>query len=305
MYYTHFMLGFTMLFAPLTGELLVAPSKSSVDSVYHAEHEKWKAALLDDLKENWLPLAGLFWLKDGSNSFGTDPSNVIVLPKGSAPAHGGAFIKQGEEVSVGLDSGVRATIDGKPAEGVKMRSDASGTPNILELMRLRMHVIKRGSRTGIRLKDLENPALHNLNSLDFYSLDMTFRVTATWLPADGSQKIAITNILGDVEQVTIPGRVRFVLQGREMYLTATGGSAEEGLFFVFSDATAGSETYPGGRFLDTGAITKGTVMLDFNRAYNPPCTATPFATCPLPPGENRLAVPIRAGEKYTQNHSAH
>lgn len=90
-----------------------------------------------------------------------------------------------------------------------------------------------------------------------------------------------------------------------MYLTATGGSAEQGLFFVFSDGTAGSETYPGGRFLDTGAIDKGTVMLDFNRAYNPPCTVTPFATCPLPPGENRLAVPIRAGERYTQNHSAH
>jgi uncharacterized protein (DUF1684 family) len=139
----------------------------------------------------------------------------------------------------------------------------------------------------------------------FYPLDMNYRIAAKWVPADGKKTVEIPNVLGDVTAQAIPGVAMFKMNGAELTLTALGGDAETGLFFVFNDLTAKNDTYPGGRFLDSGPVENGHVLVDFNRAYNPPCAVTPYATCPLAPKENRLAVAIPAGEKFDKAAHGH
>jgi uncharacterized protein len=279
------------------------PSTASVDPAYQQSFEEWKSELVDDLKEEWLPLAGLFWLKPGQNSFGTDPKNAIVFPKG--PAHAGLFTLQGKTVTVQFSPGSNATIAGKPVTTAELQPDATGNPTIVELGKLRLHVIVRGDRVGIRLKDLESDAVQQYRGPQFFPLDLSYRVSATWLPSDGKQTVDVPNVLGDVSPIPIAGTAVFKINGQELRLTDLGGDAAQGLFFVFSDPTSKADTYPGGRFLKTGPVTNGTVVLDFNRAYNPPCAVTPYATCPLAPKENRLSVAIRAGEEYDHKHGHH
>jgi len=269
-----------------------------IDVVYQREVEKFRAEEIEDLKSNWLLLAGLFWLKPGDNPFGTASSNPIVLPAGTAPARAGVFELNDGEVVLKMKPGAAALIDGEPVMTARLQPDTAGKPTVVALGRLRMHVIKRGERVGIRLKDLQNPTLRNFTSLSFYPINTAYRVTGTWVPSDGKRTVDVPNVLGDVTQETIPGEVRFTLNGQKLTLTALGGDAAKGLFFVFSDATSKTETYPAGRFLETDVVQDGTVVLDFNKAYNPPCAVTPYATCPIAPKENRLAVAIPAGEKF-------
>jgi len=289
--------------------LSVAPAALSqetvghVDAAYQREVEKFRAEEIKDLKSNWLVLAGLFWLKPGVNAFGTASSNAIVLPAGTAPPKSGAFELSGEEVTLKMEPGAAATIDNQPVLAAKLQPDTSGKATVVALGRLRMYVIKRGERVGIRLKDLQNPALRNFTSLHFYPIDPAYRLTATWVPSDGKRTVSVPNVLGDISHETVPGEARFTLNGQKLTLTALGGDPAKGLFFVFSDMTSKTETYPAGRFLETDAAMDGTVVLDFNLAYNPPCAVTPFATCPLAPRENRLAVAIPAGEKFDHSKS--
>ena len=270
------------------------------DATYRQSFEKWKTEQVDDLKQNWLVLAGLFWLKPGENTFGSDSGNAIVFPKG--PAHAGVFDLKGEDVTVKFSPDAHAVIDGKSATTATLLPDVSGKKTIVELGTLRFHVIKRGSRTGIRLKDLDSPAARSFHDLIFFPLDMNYVITASWEPSDGKKTIDVPNVLGDVASTPIVGTAVFKLDGQELRLTALSGDPAKGLFFVFNDLTSKTDTYPGGRFLDVNPVTNGTVVLDFNRAYNPPCAVTPYATCPLAPKENRLSVAIPAGEKYQRTH---
>jgi uncharacterized protein (DUF1684 family) len=278
----------------------VAETQSRPDAAYLRSFEQWKTELVEDLKQNWLPLAGLFWLKAGENRFGTGPGNAIVLPPGSAPAQAGSFVLEGSggEVTLRLAPGVNATVAGQPVGTTRLRSDASGTASWVELGGLRMKVIVRGSRIGIRVKDLNSPAVRAYPGPVFYPLDLNYRVTATWVPADGKATVDVPNVLGDVTPTPVVGKVQFTLNGHALELTDLGGDPAKGLFFVLNDPTSKTETYPGGRFLDTDPVVNGKVVLDFNRAYSPPCSVTPYATCPLAPKENRLTVAIDAGQKY-------
>src|SRR6266567_4611539 len=273
------------------------------DAAYVQSFEKWKAELIDDLKQNWLPLAGLFWLKPGANTFGSANDNAIQLPSG--PAHAGVFQLQGDEISVELRPGAEAQIDGKSETKAKLRSDVSGGATRIELGSLRMHVIKRGERLGIRVKDLESQAARNYAGPVFFPLDENYRVSGTFIPSDGKRTVDIPNVLGDVTPTPIVGEVHFKLNGHELTLTAHEGDAKQGLSFVVSDLTSKTETYPGGRFLDTDPVVDGKVVLDFNRAYSPPCSVTPYATCPLAPKENHLPVALPVGEKYDRKHGHH
>ncbi|MGH9501317.1 MAG: DUF1684 domain-containing protein [Terriglobales bacterium] len=280
-----------------------ADKPAAVDSAYQQSFDKWKSELADDLKQEWLPLAGLFWLKPGENSFGTDPKNAVVFPKG--PAHAGSFTLQGKTVTVKFASDAGATIAGKPATTAELQPDTSGDPTVVALGNLRFHVIVRGERVGIRLKDLESDAVRQYHGAQFFPLNLSYRVTATWLPSDGKQTVDVPNVLGDVSPTPVAGTAVFKINGQELRLTDLGGNAAKGLFFVFRDPTSKTETYPGGRFLRTGSVSDGTVVLDFNRAYNPPCAVTPYATCPLAPRENRLTVAIPAGEEYDHKRGHH
>jgi hypothetical protein len=162
-----------------------------------------------------------------------------------------------------------------------------------------MKVIVRGARVGIRVKDLSSPAVRAYPGPEFYPLDLNYRVTATWVPADGKPTVDVPDVLGDVTPTPVAGKVQFTLNGHSLELTDLGGDPAKGLFFVLNDLTSKTETYPGGRFLDTDPV------LDFNRTYSPPCSVTPYATCPLAPKENRLTVAIDAGQKYDRMHAHH
>jgi len=282
--------------AAFASAVLAADQPAAADAAYLQSFDKWKAELVDDLKQNWLPLAGLFWLKPGENKFGGDAKNDIVFPKG--PAHAGSFTLQSKDVSVRFEPGVQVTVSNKPFTASKLESDVSGHATVLEMGSLRFYVIVRGERIGIRLKDTESDAARGFRGLDFFPVSMNHRMTAKFEPSQGKKTVDVPNVLGDVAPAPVAGTVVFTINGQELRLSDLGGDPAKGLFFVFSDPTSKTETYPGGRFLETEPVVNGTVVLDFNRAYNPPCAVTPYATCPLAPKENRLAVAIPAGEKY-------
>src|SRR5580698_8445876 len=293
-----------LVILPLLFTFLAAASGNNpIDSAYQQSYNKWKAERADDLKKNWLVLAGLFWLKPGDNSFGTDPASAIVFPKG--PAHAGVFTLRGEDVVVKFPPEAHVIIDGKPATNQTLLPDSSGKRTIVEMGSLRFYLIKRGARLGIRLKDLDSEAARNFHDLVFFPLDLNYRVTAKWVPSDGKKTVDVPTVLGDVNPTPVAGTVVFKLNGQEFQLTDLGGDPTKGLFIVFNDPTSKTDTYPGGRFLDTDPIVNGEVVLDFNRAYNPPCAVTPYATCPLAPKQNRLAVAIPSGEKFDKAAHAH
>jgi uncharacterized protein (DUF1684 family) len=173
--------------------------------------------------------------------------------------------------------------------------------DFLQVGRLKLYVIKRGERYGIRLKDPESEYRRNFRGLEYFPPNDAYRITARFVPEP--RKIPILNIIGQTESNDSPGYALFTLNGQELRLRPILEEPDaKTLFFVFRDQTAGKETYPAGRFLDTDLPRDGQVILDFNKAYNPPCAFTPYATCPLPPQENRLAVRIEAGEKKYGNH---
>lgn len=297
-----FLAGTVMISAALLSAATPS-SPATPDAAYVQSFEKWKAEQTEDLKSNWLSLAGLFWLKPGANTFGTDASNAIIFPKG--PAHAGEFDRSGNDVTIKLLPEAHATIDGQAVSTAKLDPDTSRHATSIDMGTLRFHVIVRGERVGIRVRDNDSAAARNFKGMMFYPLDMDYRVTAKWIPSDGKSTVEVPNVLGDITAAPVPGVAVFTLNGQEVRLTALGGDAKTGFFLVFNDLTAKTDTYPGGRFLDTGPVENGTVVLDFNRAYNPPCAVTPYATCPLAPKENRLAVAITAGEKFDKVAHAH
>jgi uncharacterized protein (DUF1684 family) len=251
-------------------------------SNYQTEIAQWRQQRETALKAEggWLTLTGLAWLHEGSNRFGKDAANEIALADG--PAHAGAFELHGNKVTV--------TVGGSTRE---VKPDSS---DVVKAGRLNLFLIKRSEKYGIRVKDPESPARRGFHGLDYFPANEAYRVTARWVAA--ARKIPILNVLGQTEPSECPGYAVFRLQGKEfrLYPILEEPGAKE-LFYIFRDETAGKETYGAGRFLYSEMPKDGKVVLDFNKAYNPPCTFTPYATCPLPPPENRLPVRIEAGEK--------
>jgi hypothetical protein len=293
----------------LAGMAAAAVAPASVarpDPAYRAEIETWRGQREARLKGDggWLQVVGLFWLKPGATSFGTDPGNGIVLPAGSTPPRAGVFDLQGGKTTVRMEPGVEATVDGKPVTAHELRPDVPGPPDVVKLgPRLTLHVIERGGRYGIRLKDTQSALLKEFTGLRWFPVREDYRFDARFVPYDPPKKIPVPNILGQVEELPSPGYVAFTVGGREVRLDPVleEPGADE-LFFIFRDQTAGKETYPAGRFLYTPMPKDGVVALDFNKAYSPPCAFTPYATCPLPPKQNRLPVRIEAGEMRSGHH---
>lgn len=269
--------------------------QSSADS-YRAELEAWRrsreAALAAE--NGWLTVVGLYWLNEGENTVGTKPGSAIQLPQGSAPESVGVFKRRGKKITFEAVPAENVTIDGQPATRAVMRPDSAGSPTVVRLGSLSMFVIERGGRFAIRLRDKNSEARRNFGGLRYFPPDERYRVRARFVPYDPPKKIPVPNILGGAEEEPSLGYVLFQLDGREHRLDALVSG--DSLFFIFKDHTAGKETYPAGRFLYTPRPSQGEVVLDFNRAINPPCAFTPYATCPLPPKQNELAARIQAGE---------
>jgi len=266
---------------------------------YQKEIEAWRKERLAELKsdEGWLTLVGLYWLKAGANRFGSDPANAVVLPAGKAPAVAGVLHREGDQVTVRVEPGVALTADGKEVSpGTSVAANPGGKPAMLRLGSLTFFVIQRGDRVGVRVKDKQSPLLTSFHGTDNYPVRPEWRIIARFEPAK-DKKIPIANIIGQVDDNPSPGTVVFAWHGKTYRIDALEGSPEGTLFLVFGDLTNGKETYGAGRFLDTGAPKDGKVVVDFNTAYNPPCAFTAYATCPLPPPQNKLPIRVEAGEK--------
>jgi uncharacterized protein (DUF1684 family) len=276
-------------------------------AAWQKQLDTWKKERTEGLKreDGWLTLVGLYWLKPGENRFGSDPGNPIILPKGKSPALAGTLVLSGEAVTLNVQPGVTITADGKPvAASLPLTTDAKTKPTVLELGSLSFYAIQRGDRVGVRIKDKESPERAAFKGVDTFTPDPRWRVVARFESYADNKKIAITNILGQVSNDVSPGAVVFDWQGKTYRLDALGDT-KEGLFLIFGDTTNGKLTYGAGRFLDTGPPKDGTVVVDFNTAYNPPCAFTAFATCPLPPAQNKLAIAVEAGEKKFEGGPEH
>jgi uncharacterized protein (DUF1684 family) len=269
---------------------------------YPAAVEAWRKEYEEGLRapQGWLSVAGLFWLSEGPNRAGSDPQSDIVLPK-SAPRSAAIFDFHSGDVTVKPAAGAHLLVKGKPAvPRQKLQPDTTDHPDVITLGSLSMMVIKRGPKTGIRLRDPESEGRRNFSGLHWYPVDPQYRVNARWHAYNPPHKIAITNVLGMTEDEVTPGYAEFELGGKTWRLEPT--IEDNTLFFTFMDTTAGKETYPNGRFLNTEMPKDGHVVIDFNQAHNPPCAFTSFATCPIPPRQNRIGVAVAAGEKRYGKH---
>jgi uncharacterized protein len=260
---------------------------------YRASVEKWRAAYQADLTsdQGWLSVSGLFWLHEGENNFGSNPLDDIVLPA-PVPAEAGSFEFHNGKTIVHMKPGVAATMHGAKVTTAEMKPDSDDR---LVMGDLTLYVHASGERYAIRLKDKNSKLRKDFTGLHWFPIDPAYRMVGHFVPYPKPKTEMIENVMGDVDQEQIPGYVEFTLKGQKLRLeSALDGSDFE---FVFRDLTSGHETYGAARFLDTELGKDGSVVMDFNEAYNPPCAYNPYTTCPLPPPQNRLAVRIAAGEK--------
>lgn len=282
------------------------PAAPAVDNAYRQEIEAWRADREKGLKnENgWFTLVGLFWLHEGENRVGTDPGGTVIFPDGKSAPRVATLVRTGDRVRLQASTESGITLDGKPVPPtLDLKDDVSGQATVLHLGTLSFYVIRRGDRLGVRVKDSKAPALMAFHGVDSFPLDPAWRVTARFEPYDPPKNVPVPNVLGQVTDTPSPGALVFERGGQTYRLDALGQDEEGALSTIFADLTNGKESYGAGRFLDTGPVQDGKVVVDFNKAYNPPCAFSAFATCPLPPAQNKLALRVEAGEKkYGEGH---
>lgn len=275
-----------------------------VDEKYAAEIEDWRNARIERLKQpdSWLSLAGLYWLKEGENSFGSDQSNDFVFPPNKAPGFIGKFLLEDSSVTVKINPGVEIMSDGKKVDELVLRDDQSGNPNVLEYGSLSWYLIKRGEKYGIRLKNSLSPTLTNFKGIKTFPVSERWKVKADLIPYNPPKMIEVPSVIGTVDTEESPGALSFKFEDSEYKLDPL--KSGDGYFLIFADKTSGDETYGAGRFLYVEPPDSlGNIYIDFNKAYNPPCAFTRYATCPLPPKDNFLSLAVEAGEKnYKGDH---
>lgn len=250
--------------------------------------------------DGWLSLVGLAWLQPGANSLGTAADNTVILPCG--PAHLGVIHLTGAgAVQLTAQAGSVVLIDGMPMRVATLVDDVqagAGKPTLVSLGTLSFHVIDREGRKGLRIKDAQAASRTGFLGIDYFPIDPAWRVQADWVPADPDQTLEMATVIGTTEEYAVPGKLRFTRDGKDFeILPVLEVPGDKQYFVVFADRTSGKESYGAARFVYIDPPQAGKVILDFNRAYNPPCAFTAFATCPLAPPENRLDLRVTAGEK--------
>ena len=268
----------------------------------------WRADLAKELQQpnGWLTLIGLEWLKPGDNTFGSAPGNNLVV-KAPTAAYLGVVQLNDKSLQLlpphgGYPKGL--LVDGKvPTNEQSLGSDDSGHPSKITTGTVTITIIHRGERYALRIKDSRSPARTQFHGLKWYPPNEAYRLQAKWIPYNPPHQVAIPTILGTEVKSDVPGAAEFSLDGKTFRLEPILESPDDKeLFFILRDTTSTTDTYGAGRFLytslpDHGLTQQGEVTLDFNRAQNPPCAYTPYATCPLPPPQNRLPIPIPAGQQ--------
>jgi len=294
-----------LLAASIAGvQLMSAKVEESKPVSYQSQIEQWRAQRLARLKAptGWLSLIGLHWLKDGKNTVGSGKSNDIVLATG--PENLGVVTLANGKASIALNPKVPTAIDGKPMKNAELLDDTHEKPTTVSFGTASFYLIDRNGKKGLRVKDSEAETRKKFVGIDNYPIDPKWRIEATWEPYNPPHTLEIPNVLGQIDKMPVPGKAVFERDGKkyELLPVLEEPDAKE-LWFIFADKTSAKETYGGGRFLYSEMPKDGKIVIDFNKAYNPPCAFTPHATCPIAPPENRLAIPVTAGEKkYSGGH---
>lgn len=286
---------------------------AETDAVHAQEFAAFRQERHDNLKQpgSWLTLVGLYWLHPGENSAGSAPTAEIVFPL-SLPASLGTFVvpgPNGAAAELRTVGGFGVKVDGEEGEKtvVPMFADVSGKATVVRVGSVSFFVIDRQGKIGVRIKDSESATLKSFAGIETYPLSWEWRLRTRFVPAPPGKKIKVPNVLGQVDEQESAGTIEFEKDGRTWRIEALLGEGEDGLYFVFGDGSNGRGSYGGGRFLEAkveggSRKTATTALVDFNLAYNPPCVFTPFATCPLPPAESKIELPIEAGEKVWGTH---
>ena len=259
--------------------------------------QEWQNQRIERLKSKngWLNLAGLFWLEEGENSFGSDPSNDIVFPE-KAEAFCGTLTLNKGNVELLVKDDLNITYRDTLVTHLNLENDHSKQPTYLQQGDLAWYVVKRAEKYGIRMRDYKHPRIDKLNHIPSYPIQIDYIVEATLKPFDEPRTMIVaTPVEGFTEEYKCPGELHFKIKKENLVLYPF--SSGKGYFLVIADETTGLGTYGAGRFMVAMPDSTGRIILDFNKAYNPPCAFSPFATCPMPPRENFLPVAIEAGEK--------
>ena len=274
---------------------------------YISSMNEWKHQRLERLKsENgWLNLVGLHWLKEGQNPFGSNEANNIVFPE-NAPEFIGTIILYKGNLSVQINEDVEVFINDSLLKEHSIHTDYDENTTMFRSGSLRWYIIKRGDRYGIRLRDINSPLVEKITEIPSFPVDSRWRIEARFEKFETPKEIAVPNVLGDVEFEKCYGLLKFKIDSKEYELMPLGNGVKNDFFLIFADETSAEETYGAGRFLSVEKPDEdGNTYIDFNKATNPPCAFTEFATCPLPPKENILTVKILAGEKINEHFGHH
>jgi uncharacterized protein (DUF1684 family) len=284
-----------------------AASDQATQVAFARDLELWRSQRVADLTrpDGWTSVVGLHWIDPGAHYIGSSAGNGITLTVG--PSHLGMIDFSNGRLRFVPEKGLAMTLDGQPLTGAtELRADDSPTgPSVISFDEGKglVTVIKRGDRYALRVKHADAASRTGFRGLEYWPASTNWKVQARYVPHPPGKTLPIANIIGTTEEVPNPGALEFERDGKQYRLEALD-EGEETLFLVFADRTSGHGSYPAGRFLDAPKPgTDANVTLDFNQAYNPPCAFTAFATCPLPPAENRLDLRVDAGEK-TYAHAA-
>ncbi len=267
------------------------------EGAYILEIEEWQRSRLERLKgkNGWLNLAGLLWIEEGENSFGSDPGNDIIFPE-KADTFCGSLSLEGGKVSLHVQEDVIITSGDSRVTTLELNDDQSKPTTHLQQGDLAWYIIKRADKYGIRLRDHKHPRIDELDHMPAYPINTDYVVEAQLHSFDEPREFTVaTPVEGFTETYQCPGELHFQINNEDLvlYPFTTG----KGYFLIIADESTGLETYGAGRFMYSEPDSTGRIILDFNKAYNPPCAFSPYATCPMPPRENFLPVAIEAGEK--------
>jgi uncharacterized protein len=264
---------------------------------------KWRQDRAEHLRteeRSWFGLAGLFWLKEGENTFGSDTACSFVLPA-DTPRKAGSFLFENGKVTIKPESTVKITCNGGKLTTEPLRDDQQEEPDYLYLSHYIFVVIIRGESTLIRMWDIDHPARKAFSGLNFFPYLSDYCIQAKYTGYAPYKTVVTEDIIGEIHDSRMIGYVTFELEGKKYRLDGEDGG--NGLFIAFRDKTNAKTTYAGGRYLMTEMPQNDQVVLDFNKAYNMPCAYALFATCGLPSKDNHLPIPIEAGEKkYSDDH---
>jgi uncharacterized protein (DUF1684 family) len=270
--------------------------RAPVPENYEQSINEWKEYRVGVLTgpTNWLRLHAIYWLSEGDNSFGSSEENDITFPAGTIPATAGTFTLLNGTVNMTVEEEVTITYDGEPVSDFLL-FDGENRPHV-EHEDLEWFIDSRGDDHGVRLYNKDNPKADNFDGFPFFPLNTEWHLKAKFIPNTDSTTVTVDNVLEQKVDLVSPGNIRFKIENQTFEMIAF--EANSGLFIMFKDETNGNDTYHAGRYMIIPfADENGYTILDFNKAYNPPCAFNTFTTCNLPPPQNRLNVSITAGEK--------